>query len=177
MAKITGVVEKNEWSIRKMTVDILYDQVKVSGKCGILSASLLNSEYYYNRRDLQTNIVFSRKGERKISKLWLIQFCRELQGGYAREMELIGMGYSFEVKNRILTILMAFGHDVKVGAPEGILMRAHKKELIIFGISLSEVKETVRRILRFNEKYKYKLKGMRDRSMPLKIRTKKEKVR
>jgi large subunit ribosomal protein L6 len=49
--------------------------------------------------------------------------------GYAKSLEIIGVGYKFDVKGpRKLELALGFSHKVNVDAPEGITIEADKED-------------------------------------------------
>ncbi len=49
--------------------------------------------------------------------------------GYAKSLEIIGVGYKFDIKGpRKMELSLGFSHKVNVDAPEGITIEADKEE-------------------------------------------------
>lgn len=82
--------------------------------------------------------------------------------GYVKGLEIIGVGYKFAVKGRVLTISAGFSHLVNMDIPEGIEVKAiSNTEIEISGIDKCAVGEFAAKVRKVREPEPYKGKGIR----------------
>ena len=49
-----------------------------------------------------------------------------VSGGFTRELDIVGIGYRAEVKNRVVTFTLGYSHPIEFLLPDGIDMRVDK---------------------------------------------------
>ena len=82
--------------------------------------------------------------------------------GYKKGLEIIGVGYRFNVHGNKLTISAGFSHPVVVTAPEGInIASVSNTEISIEGIDKQKVSEFAAKIREIRSPEPYKGKGIR----------------
>ena len=82
--------------------------------------------------------------------------------GYKKGLEIIGVGYRFNVQGNKLNINAGFSHPVVVEAPEGIqIASVSTTEISIEGIDKQKVSEFAAKIREIRSPEPYKGKGIR----------------
>ena len=82
--------------------------------------------------------------------------------GYKKGLEIIGVGYRFNVQGNKLNISAGFSHPVVVTAPEGInIASVSNTEISIEGIDKQKVSEFAAKIREIRSPEPYKGKGIR----------------
>ena len=82
--------------------------------------------------------------------------------GYEQTLELVGVGYSAQMKGQALSMQLGFSHEVDVPAPKGISFATPKQtEIRIAGVDKQLVGETAARIRKIRPPEPYKGKGVR----------------
>ncbi len=82
--------------------------------------------------------------------------------GYARKLEINGVGYRAEVKGKDLVLSLGFSHPVNFSIPEGVTIKVNKQtELLLEGIDKQLLGETAARIRKVRPPEPYKGKGVK----------------
>lgn len=82
--------------------------------------------------------------------------------GFAKDLEIEGVGFKAQVKGKILSLALGFTHPVDFEIPEGILIKcAVPTKINISGIDKQLVGEVAAEIRRFHKPEPYKGKGIR----------------
>lgn len=82
--------------------------------------------------------------------------------GYAKTLEIQGVGYRAQLKGTSLELALGFSHGVTVSAPEGITFAVERNVLVtVSGIDKQLVGEVAARIRRLRPPEPYKGKGVR----------------
>jgi len=81
--------------------------------------------------------------------------------GWAKKLELVGVGYRAEGSDRELTLTVGFSHPVKVEAPEGITFAIEKTFITIEGIDKELVGKVAAEIRAIRPPEPYKGKGIK----------------
>jgi len=81
--------------------------------------------------------------------------------GFEKKLELIGIGYRAEVRDRKLILNIGFSHPVEFPLPQGIEARVEKNIIILSGIDKQLVGETAAQIRRLRKPEPYKGTGIR----------------
>ena len=82
--------------------------------------------------------------------------------GYKKGLEIVGVGYRFNVQGNKLNISAGFSHPVVVTAPEGInIVSVSNTEISIEGIDKQKVTEFAAKIREIRSPEPYKGKGIR----------------
>ena len=82
--------------------------------------------------------------------------------GYQKELEIIGVGYRFNVQGKKLVISAGYSHPVNMQIPEGITVEAPSNtEITVKGIDKVLVGEFAANIRKVRQPEPYKGKGIR----------------
>ncbi|HEY3681440.1 MAG TPA: 50S ribosomal protein L6 [Streptosporangiaceae bacterium] len=82
--------------------------------------------------------------------------------GYAKTLEIVGVGYRVQQKGKNLEFALGFSHPVVVEPPEGITFRVEKPtQLVVEGIDKQRVGEVAANIRKLRRPDPYKGKGVR----------------
>lgn len=82
--------------------------------------------------------------------------------GYAKKLELVGVGYRAALKGTDLELQLGFSHPVVVPAPENIIFEVPSQtEIIVKGISKEQVGQVAANIRAWRKPEPYKGKGIR----------------
>lgn len=85
-----------------------------------------------------------------------------VNNGYAKKLELVGVGYRAALKGTDLEIQLGFSHSVVVKAPENITFEVPSQtEIIVKGISKEQVGQVAANIRAWRKPEPYKGKGIR----------------
>ncbi len=85
-----------------------------------------------------------------------------VSNGYAKKLELVGVGYRAALKGTDLEIQLGFSHPVVVKAPENITFEVPSQtEIIVKGISKEQVGQVAANIRAWRKPEPYKGKGIR----------------
>ena len=140
--------------------------VKVSGKLGELSLelpSVIKMEINGNE------ITLTRINELKTSKAMhgttnanITNMIKGVTEGYRKNLEIIGVGYRFNLQGNKLVISAGYSHPVELSIPEGLKLEAvSNTEISVFGISKELVGEYAANIRKVRQPEPYKGKGIR----------------
>jgi len=82
--------------------------------------------------------------------------------GYARKLELVGVGYRASVAGRDLNLSLGFSHPVVFNAPDGITLETPSQtEILVKGSDKQMVGQVAAKIRAFRPPEPYKGKGVR----------------
>ncbi len=82
--------------------------------------------------------------------------------GFSKDLEIIGVGYRAEVKNKILVLNLGFSHQVNFEIPDGIKIAVEKNTLLkITGFDKELVGLVAARIRELKKPEPYKGKGIK----------------
>jgi len=81
--------------------------------------------------------------------------------GFEKKLEIQGVGYKAEIKDKKLVLVVGFTHPVEIEAPEGIEFKVEKNVITISGIDKQLVSQTAARIRAVRPPEPYKGKGIR----------------
>ncbi len=104
---------------------------------------------------------------RETKKLWgtvralIANMITGVTEGYAKKLEIEGVGYRASLQGRDLELLLGFSHPIKFPAPEGIDFKVEKNVITISGISKEKVGEVAAGIRTLKKPEPYKGKGIR----------------
>lgn len=85
-----------------------------------------------------------------------------LSEGYDQNMEIVGVGYRFNMQGNKLVVSAGYSHPVEVIAPEGIKIElVSTNEIKISGIDKQKVYEFAANIRKIRQPEPYKGKGIR----------------
>ena len=82
--------------------------------------------------------------------------------GYEKGLEIIGVGYRFTVKGKVLDIVAGYSHHVELTIPEGITVeQVSNTEITVKGIDKQLVGEFTAKVRKVRKPEPYKGKGIR----------------
>ncbi len=82
--------------------------------------------------------------------------------GYEKGLEIVGVGYRFQVSGKKLTIQAGYSHPVVLDIPEGLTVESPSNtEIVIKGISKEAVGEFAANVRKVRKPEPYKGKGIR----------------
>ncbi len=82
--------------------------------------------------------------------------------GFEKGLEIIGVGYRFQVQGNVLTVNAGYSHPVKISVPEGLTVEAvSNTEIVVKGINKELVGEFAANIRKVRKPEPYKGKGIR----------------
>ena len=82
--------------------------------------------------------------------------------GYKKELEIVGVGYRFNVQGQKINVNAGFSHPVEVIAPEDLTVeQVNATEIAISGIDKQKVSEFAANIRKIRKPEPYKGKGIR----------------
>ena len=140
--------------------------VKVTGKLGELERELPSDiEFTKNNNE----ITLTRKNELKATKALhgtcnanITNMIKGVTEGYKKELEIIGVGYRFNLKGNDLVINAGYSHPVEMHIPTGIKVEVlSNTEISVSGISKELVGEYAANIRKVRMPEPYKGKGIR----------------
>ena len=81
--------------------------------------------------------------------------------GYAKELEIIGIGYLAQVQGNRLQLQLGYSHDIYFDMPDGITVTANRTEVKVEGTDKQLVGAVAAKIRSFRKPEPYKGKGIR----------------
>lgn len=82
--------------------------------------------------------------------------------GFSKSLEIIGVGYRFNLKGDVLVINAGYSHPVELAIPEGLKLEAKgNNQVTVSGISKEKVGEFAANIRKVRKPEPYKGKGIR----------------
>ncbi len=140
--------------------------VKVTGKLGELSLELPN----VIKMEIKDNeITLTRINEIKTTKAMhgttnanITNMIKGVTEGYKKNLEIIGVGYRFNLQGNKLVINAGYSHPVEMEIPAGLKLELiSNTEISVFGISKELVGEFAANIRKVRQPEPYKGKGIR----------------
>lgn len=138
--------------------------VTVTGPKGTLEQKMLKD---ITMTQTDNNITLDRKCEAAKAMHGtmnaLIQnMIKGVKDGYEKELEIIGVGYRFNVQGKKLVINAGYSHPVEMTVPEGLTVEAKSNtEITVKGIDKVAVGEFAANIRKVRKPEPYKGKGIR----------------
>lgn len=139
--------------------------LNVKGPKGVLTTPAADCLAY---EISDSEVVITRKDDGRMARAQhglrrtLLANCVEgVNKGFAKTLEVIGVGYKVAVKGKTIEMALGFSHPVLVELPDDIEARAEGQKLTISGISKEQVGEIAARIRRLRKPEPYKGKGIR----------------
>ena len=149
-----------------VNVDVVGQKVTVKGPKGELSLDLVkNIEVKVNGNELTVEKVKDDKFTNQMHGTTNANIRNMIIGvseGYTKGLEIIGVGYRFNVQGNVLTINAGYSHPVKLNVPNGITVKAiSNTEIELSGIDKVAVGEFAANIRKVRQPEPYKGKGIR----------------
>lgn len=147
-----------------VTVKVENDIVTVTGPKGSLSQKMLKGislEQEGNTITL-TRVNDAAKAMHGTMNALLHNMILGVTKGYEKGLEIIGVGYRFNVAGNKLTINAGYSHPVVMNVPEGLTVEAPSNtEIVIKGIDKVLVGEFAANVRKVRKPEPYKGKGIR----------------
>ncbi len=149
-----------------VTVTVEENLVKVSGSKGTLEF-VKNSDI---KVTVEGDIVkVERLNEQKKTRemhgttnALIANMIKGVSDGYQKGLEIIGVGYNFNLKGNTLVVKAGYSHVVEVSIPEGITVEAvSNTEITVKGIDKKKVGDFAAKIREIRKPEPYKGKGIR----------------
>lgn len=147
-----------------VTVKVENDVVTVTGPKGSLSQKMLKGislEQEGNKITL-TRVNDAAKAMHGTMNALLHNMILGVTKGYEKGLEIIGVGYRFNVAGNKLTINAGYSHPVVMDVPEGLTVEAPSNtEIVVKGIDKVLVGEFAANVRKVRKPEPYKGKGIR----------------
>mgnify|MGYP004514474693 FL=1 len=147
-----------------VTVKVENDIVTVTGPKGSLSQKMLKGislEQEGNTITL-TRVNDAAKAMHGTMNALLHNMILGVTNGYEKGLEIIGVGYRFNVAGNKLTINAGYSHPVVMDVPEGLTVEAPSNtEIVVKGIDKVLVGEFAANVRKVRKPEPYKGKGIR----------------
>ena len=147
-----------------VTVNVENDIVTVTGPKGSLSQKMLKGislEQEGNTITL-TRVNDAAKAMHGTMNALLHNMILGVTKGYEKGLEIIGVGYRFNVAGNKLTINAGYSHPVVMDVPEGLTVEAPSNtEIVVKGIDKVLVGEFAANVRKVRKPEPYKGKGIR----------------
>jgi large subunit ribosomal protein L6 len=149
-------------------VDVAIDgqAVQVKGPKGSLSLTIAEPITVKREDDVlhvsRPDDTGPNKALHGLSRTLIANMVTGVTAGYAKTMEIVGVGYRVQAKGKNLEFSLGFSHPVVVEPPEGITFRVEAPtRFVVEGIDKQLVGETAARIRKLRKPDPYKAKGVR----------------
>ena len=147
-------------------VDRVEDGIRVKGPKGTLSERI-PERISATIEDAQ--IVFERPDDRResrslhgLARALVANMVRGVTQGFAKELEIQGVGYRAEADSKVLKLNVGYSHPVEMPIPEGIKVSVDRNVMIkIEGISRQQVGQFAADVRSVRPPEPYKGKGIR----------------
>lgn len=97
-----------------------------------------------------------------LSRSLIANMVTGVTAGYAKTLEIVGVGYRVQARGRDLEFALGFSHPVLVSPPEGISFRVETPtRFVVEGIDKQQVGEVAANIRKLRKPDPYKGKGVR----------------
>ncbi len=97
-----------------------------------------------------------------LTRAMIANMIKGVNGGFSKQLEIIGVGYRAQVSGKKLTLQLGFSHPVEYMIPEGITVECPKlTQIIVSGIDKQKVGQVAANIRKYLPPEPYKGKGIR----------------
>ena len=147
-----------------VTVEENNNIVTVKGPKGELSQVMLKD---ITMKQEENTIILERKNENAKAmhgtmNALLSNMIKGVSEGYAKTLEIIGVGYRFNVQGQKLVVSAGYSHPVNMDIPAGLTVEANgNTEITIKGIDKVLVGEFAAKVREVRQPEPYKGKGIR----------------
>jgi large subunit ribosomal protein L6 len=149
-----------------VTVEVDGSTVTVTGPKGTLARTF--SERISFTVDDGVVRVARRNDERQsralhgLSRALLANMVTGVSAGFARELQMVGVGYRAALQGSTVELLVGFSHPVRMAAPEGITFEVPEPtRIVVRGIDREQVGQVAAELRRVRPPEPYKGKGIR----------------
>lgn len=149
-------------------VEVALDHLSVSvkGKNGNL-VTKITGEVKVSVTDGKVQVVPANNSKRAramwgLSRTLINNMIVGVTSGFAKRLEIKGVGYRASVEGNILTLALGYSHEIKYVVPAGILIQAEKPTLLVIsGADAQKVGEVAAQLRALRKPEPYKGKGVR----------------
>lgn len=147
-----------------VTVELVDNVVTVKGPKGQLSQVMLKD---ITMKQEENTIILERKNESAKAmhgtmNALIANMIKGVKEGYAKTLEIIGVGYRFNVQGQKLVVSAGYSHPVNMEIPAGLTVEANgNTEITIKGIDKVLVGEFAAKVREVRQPEPYKGKGIR----------------
>ena len=147
-----------------VTVELNNNVVTVKGPKGELNQVMLKD---ITMRQEENTIILERKNENAKAmhgtmNALISNMIKGVSEGYAKTLEIIGVGYRFNVQGQKLVVSAGYSHPVNMEIPAGLTVEANgNTEITIKGIDKVLVGEFAAKVREVRQPEPYKGKGIR----------------
>jgi large subunit ribosomal protein L6 len=146
-----------------VTIDA--DVVSVKGPKGKLtqglpdgiSAEIEGKELLVKRRDESKN----QRALHGLSRALLANAVQGVTGGFTKKLEIHGVGYTAELKGKVVAFKLGYSHPIDFPIPDGIDVTVERAAITVSGCSRQQVGQVAADIRALRRPDVYKLKGIR----------------
>lgn len=149
-----------------VTVNNIKGKITVKGPKGELS-HILHPHVKLEQKDNAVVLAIDDLMNKKDKALWgtnrqlINNLVIGVSQGYARQLEINGVGYKAEVKGDTLVLHVGFSHPVNFVLPSGLTAKVEKNLITLESINKELLGETASRIRRVRKPEPYKGKGIK----------------
>ena len=147
-----------------VTVELNNNVVTVKGPKGELNQVMLKD---ITMKQEENTIILERKNENAKAmhgtmNALISNMIKGVSEGYAKTLEIIGVGYRFNVQGQKLVVSAGYSHPVNMEIPAGLTVEANgNTEITIKGIDKVLVGEFAAKVREVSQPEPYKGKGIR----------------
>lgn len=148
-----------------VTVSLAAGMVQVQGPKGHLSQSLprgitaeLDGQQLLVRRKDGTQ---RQKALHGLTRALLARAVQGVHQGFTRKLEIQGVGYSAEVRGKVVNFKLGYSHPIAFPILEGIEIKVERNIITVSGCNLQQVGQVAADIRALRPPDVYKLKGIR----------------
>jgi len=149
-----------------VTVELNDNNIKVKGPKGELE---LNYDPSITIKNEEGKLTISRANETKQVKslhgttnALVANLLTGVSDGFEKGLEILGVGYRFQVSGKKITVNAGYSNPVEVTVPEGLTVeQVSNTEITIKGIDRQKVSEFAANIRKIRQPEPYKGKGIR----------------
>ena len=147
-----------------VTVELNNNIVTVKGPKGELTQPMLKD---ITMKQENNEITLERKNESAKAmhgtmNALITNMIKGVKDGYAKTLEIIGVGYRFNVQGKKLVVSAGYSHPVEMEVPAGLTVEANgNTEITVKGIDKVLVGEFAAKIREIRQPEPYKGKGIR----------------
>jgi large subunit ribosomal protein L6 len=149
-----------------VNVTVSADTVTAKGKLGELSLGV--HSLIEVSREADAIVVKPREDTQRARTLWgttranINNMLRGVSDGFARNLDIVGVGYRAAVEGRTLVLQLGYSHEVRYPIPEGITIKCERPTAIaISGADRQMVGQVAAVIRGFRPPEPYKGKGIK----------------
>jgi large subunit ribosomal protein L6 len=149
-----------------VTVTIDGQRVRAEGKLGTLDRTLMR-EVRLTREDGKISVK-PRDDSLRARMMWgtartlVANLVEGVSQGFARKLEITGIGYRAQVQGKTLILQLGYSHDVQYPAPEGITIQCpDQTHIVVSGMDKELVGQVAAEIRAYRPVEPYKGKGIK----------------